>query len=223
MATQTDTIRRQDLILDTTLEILDEVGPDGLLLREVVERSGTSLATIYRYFPSKDYLVVQALARWASGLRGRMLATGVQAADAGERLASLLRLAASAFEQHPNYSRAVLSIMVSTDPLVEIAERDFRSTFTSALALALADLDPEVAADIEVMVYALLTDQMITWSTGRRSAGGAPGSASQLERGIRVLQAALAARASEARGSKANSSPASSSPARSSAQRKQEQ
>lgn len=183
--------RRQDLILDSTLELLDEVGPDGLQLRDVVERSGIALATIYRYFPSKDYLIVEALARWASGLRGRMLATGSRPADAGERLADLLRLATRAFEQHPNYSRAVLATIVSTDPLVEIAERDFRSTFTSALSLALADLDPEVAADIEVVVYALLTDQWITWSTGRHSAGG---SEPQLERGIRVLKLALASR-----------------------------
>ena len=180
--------RRQDLILDRTLELLDEVGPDGLQLRDVVERSGIALATIYRYFPSKDYLIVEALARWASGLRGRMLATGSQPADAGERLADLLRLATRAFEQHPNYSRAVLSIIVSTDPLVEIAERNFRSTFTSALSLALVDLDPDVAADIEVVVCALLTDQWIAWSTGR---SGTAGSESQLERGIRVLKLAL--------------------------------
>jgi TetR/AcrR family transcriptional regulator, cholesterol catabolism regulator len=193
-AKRPDTIDLQNLILDATLSILEDVGPERLQVREVVVRSQTSLATVYRYFPTKDYLIAQAMGRWTSGLRGRLVLVTRQDGNPGDRLAAILRLTQQAFEPHPNYSRAILHVMLSTDPLTDVAARELRMSSTSAILLALADLEPELAADIEVMVYALLNDQLIAWSTGYRLAGfrtsGAP---SQLERGIRVIQAAISA------------------------------
>jgi AcrR family transcriptional regulator len=49
-------------ILSATLELLSEVGPTGLSVEEAASRAGVSKATIYRRFPTKDDLVVAALA-----------------------------------------------------------------------------------------------------------------------------------------------------------------
>ena len=184
--------QRRDLILDTALTLVEERGPDGFQVRDVVTRSGVALGTIYRYFPSKDYLIVEALARWSSGLRGRLAATTRDdaGADPAERVATLLRLIAKAVERSPNHARAVLHGMVSNDPIVELAQHDFRATFGAALELALADLEPTLAEDVTVVVYSLLTEHIVAVATGRPSVGGTE---LQLERGIRLLQRALRA------------------------------
>ncbi len=49
-------------ILETALTVLCEVGPTGLSVEEVASRAGVGKATIYRRFPTKDDLVVAALA-----------------------------------------------------------------------------------------------------------------------------------------------------------------
>ena len=46
----------------STLELLAEVGPTALSVEEVASRAGVGKATIYRRFPTKDDLVVAALA-----------------------------------------------------------------------------------------------------------------------------------------------------------------
>ena len=54
--------RVDQAIVETTLALLAEVGPTALSVEEVASRAGVSKATMYRRFPTKDDLVVAALA-----------------------------------------------------------------------------------------------------------------------------------------------------------------
>lgn len=60
--------RADQAIIDTTLDLMSEVGVTGLSVEEVALRAGVSKATIYRRFESKDALIVAALASLESGL-----------------------------------------------------------------------------------------------------------------------------------------------------------
>ena len=58
--------RRQEtaaLILDAVLDLMAELGIDGLTMDAVAERVGVSLRTVYRYFPDRTTLLTAALAR----------------------------------------------------------------------------------------------------------------------------------------------------------------
>jgi AcrR family transcriptional regulator len=58
--------RRQEtaeLILDAVLDLVADVGIDGLTMEAVAERVGVSLRTGYRYFPDRPSLLTAALAR----------------------------------------------------------------------------------------------------------------------------------------------------------------
>jgi TetR/AcrR family transcriptional regulator, cholesterol catabolism regulator len=186
--------RRRDLILDTAVSLVEERGPDGFQVREVVERSGVALGTIYRYFPSKDYLIAEALDRATSDLRER-LATATRngereggSADPAERIADLLRIVAESIERRPGNARASLQLMLSADPIAEVAQHDFRDAFGAALEAALADVEPSLATDLTVVASSLLTEHVVAVATGRPSVGGTE---LQMERGIRVLQLAI--------------------------------
>jgi len=182
--------RRRDLILDTAVSLVEERGPDGFQVREVVERSGVALGTIYRYFPSKDHLIAEALDRATSDLRERLaVATrDGQGADPAERIAVLLRIVAESIERRPGNARASLQLMLSADPIAEVAQHDFRDAFGAALEIALADVEPSLATDLGVAASSLLTEHVVAVATGRPSVGGTD---LQMERGIRVLQLAI--------------------------------
>lgn len=77
--------RRDDAILDAVTGLLREAGAGAgrIGMREVAERSGTSLATIYRRWPSREDLMLDAIARFieedaplpdTGDLRGDLLA-----------------------------------------------------------------------------------------------------------------------------------------------------
>jgi AcrR family transcriptional regulator len=160
--------KRRDLILDTAVSLVEERGTDGFQVREVVERSGVALGTIYRYFPSKDHLIAEALDRATSDLRERLVAESI--------------------ERRPGNARASLQLMLSADPIAEVAQHDFRGAFGAALEVALADVEPSLANDLTVVASSLLTEHVVAVATGRPSVGGTE---LQMERGIRVLQLAI--------------------------------
>jgi len=53
--------RVRQLVLDTTTDLIAEVGVERASIDEVASRSGVAKSTIYRHFPSKPVLVVEAV------------------------------------------------------------------------------------------------------------------------------------------------------------------
>ncbi|HSN06790.1 MAG TPA: TetR/AcrR family transcriptional regulator [Candidatus Angelobacter sp.] len=70
--------RADRAILDVTLELLAEVGPTALSVEEVASRAGVGKTTVYRRFPTKDELVVSALASLNASLPGSVPHGGVR-------------------------------------------------------------------------------------------------------------------------------------------------
>jgi AcrR family transcriptional regulator len=54
--------RTRELILDAAIDLFAEQGYDESTLDDVAERAGVSISTLYRYFPSKDLLVLTPVA-----------------------------------------------------------------------------------------------------------------------------------------------------------------
>src|SRR3954465_11475369 len=59
---------RRERILDAAMELASDGGWDAVQMREVAERAGVALGTLYRYFPSKVHLLVSVLGRTFSEL-----------------------------------------------------------------------------------------------------------------------------------------------------------
>ena len=53
-----------DAILDVVLHLLECGGDEALQLRDVAKQARVSLSTVYKYFPSRDELVIAAVERW---------------------------------------------------------------------------------------------------------------------------------------------------------------
>ncbi|OBK13383.1 TetR family transcriptional regulator [Mycobacterium asiaticum] len=97
-----------DVILDVVVGILESDGYEAVQLREVARRSRTSLATIYKRFPTRDALILAALESWMDENRYAGLAT--QTHDPQESvydgLMRVFRTIFEPWERHPDMLRA---------------------------------------------------------------------------------------------------------------------
>ena len=61
---------RRRRVLDATLRLAAEGGFDAVQMRDVASAADVALGTVYRYFTSKERLLLEAMAEQQSDLRG---------------------------------------------------------------------------------------------------------------------------------------------------------
>src|SRR6185295_14720485 len=94
---------RRERIVQAAISLLERGEYDAIQMRDVAREAGVALATLYRYFTSKEHLYAAALLAWASDFpRARTSAPNGAAgngATADEaQLRALMRRAVRAFE-----------------------------------------------------------------------------------------------------------------------------
>lgn len=95
-------------IIDIVVDILERDGYDAVQLREVARRSRTSLATIYRSYPTRDSLILAALESWLE--ENRYAGVGelhpIPGEPLHEGLMRVLRTIFQPWERHPAMLKA---------------------------------------------------------------------------------------------------------------------
>ena len=66
---------RRAKVIEAVIDLIADVGAEAVQMRDVAQRSGVALATVYRYFSSKDHLLAAALEDWQKRLTRRILAS----------------------------------------------------------------------------------------------------------------------------------------------------
>ena len=109
---------RRAKIIEAVIELIADVGAEAVQMRDVAKRSGVALATVYRYFNSKDYLLAAALEDWQKRLTRRILASrgGRSDQDPLPGILDYLRRAQRAFHRNPNMTALMFQTTTSTDP-----------------------------------------------------------------------------------------------------------
>ena len=141
-------------ILDATLELLAEVGFSALTVEGVAQRAGVGKATIYRRWPSKLPLVVQAFGELPAF---EDVDTGTLAGDLKAMLTQYLRsfLSTPLATVYPSLAaerRHNPELGELLDPLLRHRRRPLDAALRRAVARGelAADLDLELASDLIV-------------------------------------------------------------------------
>ena len=114
-------------ILTAVMELLLDQGLHAMSMDEVARRAGVSKATIYRWWPSKERLALDALAEeWASAPPAGLSDTGSLRSDLLTRLLPWLRQ----LNRKP-YARVVAGLVAEAQTNREFAEL-YRSHFVQA-------------------------------------------------------------------------------------------
>ena len=148
---------RREWIVQAATELASEGGYDAVQMREVSARANVALGTLYRYFSSKDQLLVAVMGYWARELEAQIQARPPKGETLADRVTDVLRRAARAMQEAPELTASLVTAMSSLssdDPPALEATREVYVTVTDLIRSA--QRDGEVVRDEVIRVLAMV-------------------------------------------------------------------
>ncbi len=106
--------QRRQRIIESALALAAEGGYEAVQMREVAARADVALGTLYRYFSSKEHLLVACMAEQVAGMRQRFAIRPPAGDDAAARVIDVLRRATRTLQREPNVTSAMLKSLISS-------------------------------------------------------------------------------------------------------------
>jgi TetR/AcrR family transcriptional regulator, cholesterol catabolism regulator len=161
-------LARRARLLEAVVEIVTEVGPQALQMREVAERSGVALGTAYKYFRSREQLLAAALAEWQQPLWARMSSVSRSpGADTAELVSAYLRRALRSFQRNPNMGALMVLMQTSTDPDVVETLAEMGAQSSALMEQMLVGLPAAAVPHVGRGLEAVLMNSVTALVTGR--------------------------------------------------------
>jgi AcrR family transcriptional regulator len=174
---------RRGRILTVARELAASGGYEAVVMRDVAERSGVALGTLYRYFASKDHLLAEVLVAWGGDLEDGLRRSPAQG-ELRQRITSVLERAGRTVQREPVLAAAVTQALLSRDPAVTDVQASFTTMMRRWLDIAIGDDDlPDRERIVEVLEHVFFST-MIGLVNGRREPAEV---GEQVDRAARLL------------------------------------
>lgn len=164
-------LQRRHRIVQAAIELGTEGGYEAVHMRVVAERAGVALATLYRYFESKDHLLSASVSEWTSQLQQRLARSPARGDTPAEKLVDVLRRASRGLEQRPLFAAALIRALHSPDPGVAGAAADVRQQIRDMAEPILRHLPPEDVEGIVTVLGHVWNSSIMNWANGRAPIG----------------------------------------------------
>lgn len=128
---------RRRRVLDATLRLAAEGGFDAVQMRDVAAAAGVALGTVYRYFESKERLLLEANVEQVEELGTRLRARPPSGATAADRVVDVLGRATGSLLRHPEVTAAMVRALGSARPEEADAVRRVTAAMTSIITSAM--------------------------------------------------------------------------------------
>ena len=158
---------RRAKIIEVVIDLIGNVGAEAVQMRDVARRSGVALATVYRYFSSKDHLLAAALEDWQKRLTRRIMASArppVQ--DPLPGMLDYLRRAQRAFNRNPAMAALMHQMMTSTVPEARVTIDEMNRTNIDMFNRLLDGIAPEEIPNVSFGINAALASAVTAMLTG---------------------------------------------------------
>jgi TetR/AcrR family transcriptional regulator, cholesterol catabolism regulator len=154
-------LARRAKIIEAVIDLIADVGADAVQMRDVAQRSGVALATVYRYFSSKELLLAATLEDWQKRLTRRVLAASSSTAEGPlPGILDYLRRAQRAFYRNPKMTAFMLQAMTSSDPEAKAAIDHMGRTNVELFDRLLEGVAPEHVPNVTFGLNAALTSAL---------------------------------------------------------------
>src|SRR5215471_739455 len=165
--------QRRQRILDAAVALAAEGGYDAVQMREVAVRADVALGTLYRYFVSKEHLLVSAMALHVADLRGRLVERPPRGDDDAARVMDVIRRVTRGLQRDPNVISAMLRSLISSGAGVDQVVGPIGGQMTEIVVGAMRHDDAETLerdrAVAEVIQQVWLAS-LLWWVAGRAPA-----------------------------------------------------
>lgn len=161
---------RRDRILGAAVSLAVDGGYEAVGMREVAARAEVALATVYRYFPSKDHLLLGVMAESLDRLQFRE--PEIHHESSADRIFAVLEQATRSMFHNPQLSSAILRAWVVPTGALSEDEARISAVIRDAVLSAVGDI-PSAATPENEMRVKLLTrvwfSELLFWANGRAS------------------------------------------------------
>ena len=158
---------RRERVIRAALDLGADGGYDAVQMRDVATRADVALGTIYRYFPSKDALLLGVMVHWRGDLEQRVTRRPPAGATTVERIMDVLERALRSMDRQPMLTTAVIGAMTSGEPASVDAIGEVTSTMARIMRSAFPDdVDPAVEASAAKALGHVWWSATISWANG---------------------------------------------------------
>jgi TetR/AcrR family transcriptional regulator, cholesterol catabolism regulator len=140
-------LRRMRAIVDSAVALAERGGFEAVRLRDVAEASGVALGTLYKYFRSKEDILLFAVHEEAEKLEAVMAARPVRGDTPSERAVHFFARATRGFTRRPNLARAVVRATAIGEHDLAVKVAGFHLRMTRLIVAALRGETIEPGAD----------------------------------------------------------------------------
>jgi AcrR family transcriptional regulator len=146
----------RDAILDTTAVLVGEKGLRTVTMSEIAEETGIGRATLYKYFPDVETILLAWHERQITGHLDHLAKVRDQGRDADDRLAAVLEAYALISHETRGHHNTELAAFLHRDSQLARAEHQLRDMIRHLLteAAAAGGVRDDVSAD-ELASYCL--------------------------------------------------------------------
>lgn len=158
---------RRDRVIRAAQDLAAEGGYEAVQMRDVATRAAVALGTIYRYFPSKDALLLAVMVQWLGDLEERVSRRPPTGATTVERIMDVLARALRSMDREPRLTAAVIGAMTAGDPASVAAIGEVTRAMARILAAAFPDdVDPALEARAAKALGHVWWSATISWTNG---------------------------------------------------------
>jgi AcrR family transcriptional regulator len=158
--------KRRQQIVRAALELLEDGEYDRIQVRDVAQRSGFALGTIYRYFNSKEHLYAAVMLEWSKSFRAHLRRQPLQGTPP-ERLKEIVRRVLRAYERRRQFLRLEIVLETSVDKDALAIFQRVGQMNLAGFREALPDVDTRSADLIILAVTSVLQTLLYQYALGR--------------------------------------------------------
>ena len=165
-------IERRTRILDATIELATQGGYDAVQMRTVAEQAEVALGTLYRYFPSKVHLLVNALGREFERAESALATRRIPGDSEADRVIDVLRRITRSLQCDQRLVEALTRAFMFADRSAADEIEQVGRTLTAILTHAMRpEGAPGEVTDDDLAVARVIGDvwlsSLVAWVSGR--------------------------------------------------------
>lgn len=147
---------RRRRVLDATLRLAADGGFDAVQMRDVAAAADVALGTVYRYFSSKERLLLEAMAEQQSDLRTYLESHPPPGETPAERVVAIMQRANASLRKYPDVTAAMVRAFGSAQPENADVVRRVTEIMTAIITGAIQGRERHPPTDREVRVARIL-------------------------------------------------------------------
>ena len=133
---------RRRRVLDAALTLAARGGFDAVQMRDVAAEADVALGTVYRYFSSKERLLLEANVEQVETLDARLRERPPTGATPADRVVDVLRRATRTFQRNPEVSAAMVRALGTARPEEADAVERVKAAMTAIITGAMHEGEP---------------------------------------------------------------------------------